>query len=78
MRVFVQDAYSPEFGLQVLTLWSGEWAGTYEGRARETRKHDGYVVRMWDGRKVRVKCEAPRTDENWQRVDEAIRQAVQP
>lgn len=76
MAISVRDEYSPRFGRQRLTLWSGAFASTFEGWATELPKHDGYMVQLDYFRgKVRVECEAPRTDENWLRVDKAIADA---
>jgi hypothetical protein len=75
--MWVRDEYAPRFGRQVLTLWSGAFASDYEGEAVELPHHDGYMVTLNYFRpKVRVVCEAPRTEGNFLRVDEAIEQAV--
>lgn len=73
----VRDEYAPRFGRQVLTLWSPPFASVFEGEAVELPAHDGYMVTTFDGRKVRVACDAPRTDENFLRVDSAIETAVE-
>ena len=79
-RVGVRDEYAPQFGRQRLTIWSGPFASNYEGSATELPRHDGYMLTishfLWS-HKVRVLCESPRTDENWMRVDDAIRAAYE-
>lgn len=75
-RYGVRDEYTPVFGRQTLTLWSGWFASDYEGSALELPRHNGYMVTTWIGEKVRVECESPRTDKNYERVDDAINAAV--
>lgn len=73
----VRDEYARKFGRQLLTLWSGSFSSMFEGQALELPNHDGYMVTLDYGRgKTRVACEAPRTDENYLRVDAAISSAV--
>jgi hypothetical protein len=74
--MWIRDEYSPRFGRQRLTLWSGQFASEYEGEAIELPGHNGYSVTTFTGAKVRVECEAPRTEDNYLRVDAAINQAV--
>lgn len=74
--MWVRDEYAPRFGRQVLTLWSGAFASDYEGEAVELPGHDGYMVHIGYLGRIRVECEAPRTEHNFLRVDEAIDQAV--
>jgi hypothetical protein len=77
MTVWVRDEYAPRFGRQTLTLWSGPFASTFEGHALELPRHDGYMISLLYRDSVRVACESPRTDENYQRVDAAIAAAVE-
>lgn len=74
-RVQVRDEYAPKFGRQVLTLWSGTFASDFDGTAVELPNRDGYMVNF-PPHKMRVPCESPRTDENYERVDAAIQAAV--
>ena len=78
IRLQVRDEYAPTFGRQRLTLWSGPFACNPLGTATELPNHDGYMVTidhlMWS-HTVRVPCESPRTDENYERVDAAIQAA---
>lgn len=76
-NVNVRDEYAPTFGRQNLTLWSGAFSSTFEGAARELPGHDGFMVTMYYGPKVRVTCAAPRTGDNFEQVDKAIRDAVE-
>ena len=73
----VRDEYAPKFGRQRLTLWSGAFASSFAGWAVELPGHDGFMVELDYSRgKKRVTCEAPRDDDNWQRVDKAINEAA--
>lgn len=73
----IRDEYAPTFGLQNLTLWDGALADVFTGTARELPNHDGFMVTLWPTcRKIRVECPAPRTDENFHDVDDAIRTAI--
>lgn len=76
MRYSIRDEYAPKFGRQRLTLWGGSFASDHYGDALELPKRDGYMVTLYDGRKVRVTCETPRTEENYLSVDAAISEAV--
>lgn len=74
----IRDEYSPTFGRQNLTIWEGGYASSLVGRAVELPRHDGFMVTFLydDETKLRVACPAPRTDENFHEVDEAIRTAI--
>jgi hypothetical protein len=72
----IRDEYTPTFGRQNLTLWSGPFSSTFEGTARELPNHNGFMVALTYGSKVRVECDAPRTSDNYQEVDAAICDAV--
>lgn len=72
----IRDEYAPLFGRQRLTLWAGAYASQLEGSAWELPGHNGYVVTLYGGERVRVECEAPRTDDNYRRVDSAICAAI--
>ena len=76
MIVHIRNEYSPLFGRERLTLWSGPFCSQFEGSAIELPGHNGYMVEA-DGRRCRVECESPRTEENFRRVDEAINEALQ-
>lgn len=72
----IRDEYAPRFGRQNLTIWSGSFYSTFEGWAVELPNHNGYMVELEYVGKIRVECEAPRTDENYERVDAAIVRGV--
>lgn len=74
--VAIRNEYKPIFGRERLTLWSGQFCSDYEGSALQLPNRNGYMVQTFNGRKVRVECESPRTDENYLRVDEAINEAL--
>jgi len=63
---------------QELTLWSGPFASTYEGFARELPNHAGFMVRRYwhEDEPIRVACPAPRDEHNYQTVDAAINAAL--
>lgn len=71
IRISVRDEYAPRFGRQTLTLWSGAYASDFEGDAMELPRHDGFMLTI-GGRKIRVTCDAPRTEDNFAQVDAAI------
>lgn len=75
MTYFVRDEHKPH-KRQKLTIWSGQFASDYEGTAVELPKHNGFMVEV-DGKKIRVECESPRTEENYLAVDQAINNAIQ-
>lgn len=74
--VAVRNEYRPIFGREQLTLWTGAFCSEYHGAAVELPRGGGYMIRTWDGRRVRVECESPRTESNFRRVDEAINAAL--
>lgn len=78
-RIGVRDEYAPKFGRQTLTLWSGAFSSGYEGSAIELPGHNGYMVSVYRGlgetQRVRVECPSPRTDQNYEQVDDAIQAA---
>ena len=74
MGLSIRDEYDTRSGRQRLTLWSGSFCSDYEGEAVELPKHDGYMVDVY-GKKFRVHCASPRTEENYKEVDAAITNA---
>ena len=76
MRYSIRDEYAPKFGRQHLTLWSGPFCEQFEGCATELPRHDGFMVTLYNGDRIRVACESPRDDDNFHRVDAAIRAAI--
>jgi hypothetical protein len=72
----IRDEYAPKFGRQTLTLWEGGFMSSFVGWAHELPKHNGFMVTLANGQKIRVDCPAPRNDANFQQVDESIRSAV--
>lgn len=59
-----------------LDVWSGPFMSEWEGSALSLPKGDGYMVTLYGGKKVRVSCPTPRTDENYLEVDAAINAAL--
>lgn len=74
MNYFIRDEHTQR-RRQLLTVWSGQFASDYHGEAVELPKHKGFMVSV-DGKKIRVECDAPRTEENYLQVDDAIDQAI--
>lgn len=73
----IRDEYAPRFGRQNLTIWSGGFASDMEGWAQELPGHDGFMVTLEFSRgNVRVECPAPRNEENFEEVDDAIAKAI--
>jgi hypothetical protein len=72
----IRDEYAPTFGRQHLTLWEGPFASEHVGSALELPGHDGFMVDLGNGSRVRVSCPAPRTADNFETVDAAINAAV--
>ena len=72
----IRDEYTTTFGRQSLTVWSGAFASDYIASALELPKRNGFMVTLYDGRKIRVQCPAPRTEKNFHQVDDAISAAI--
>lgn len=73
----IRDEYSLTFGRQNLTLWQGAFCSEFVGSAQELPGHDGFMLTLDHADKtIRVSCPAPRTDENFEIVDETIRAAI--
>ena len=64
------------FGREVINVWSGSFMSGWEAEGVALPKGDGYMLKTYNGDKLRVTCEAPRTDDNFMRVDEAISDAM--
>lgn len=70
---------SAEAGYSIITVWSGPFASTFEARGIEldTRKGEGYLLTTYNDDTFFAACPSPRTDENYQQVDEAISRALE-
>jgi hypothetical protein len=55
-----------------LTVWSGPFFSVWEADGVSLPKGDGYMLTTYNGDKVRVTCSTPRTEANFQQVDDAI------
>lgn len=66
------DDYTATHKRERLVIWSGPFMSNYEGEAFTLPGGDGYMVTTYGGDKVRVECPTPRTDANFQAVDDAI------
>lgn len=74
---FIRKEEKPVLGRERLTIWSGSFCSEYEGHALQMSDKRGYIIRTWTGQKLRVECETPRTEDNYQRVDQAINEALE-
>ena len=64
---------------QRLSIYSGSFAGSYEGEAYSLPKGAGFMVTLtsrWPRIRMRVTCPAPRDDSNFAQVDQAINDAL--
>ena len=68
--------YSSTHKRQRLTLWSGPFASVREAEALSLPNGAGFMLALEYGGKLRVSCPAPRTDANWEQVDQAINEAL--
>ena len=59
-----------------LLVWSPPFFSVFEGEALSLPNGAGYMVTTYNGDKVRVACPSPRTDANYQEVDDAIGAAL--
>lgn len=74
--VAVDYEYSSTHKRERLTVWSPPWFSVFEAEGYSLPKGDGYMLTTYNGDKVRVTCQAPRTGENYQEVDKAISDAL--
>jgi hypothetical protein len=59
-----------------ITVWSGQFMSDLEATGLSLPS-GGYMLRTYWGRKIRVRCPAPRTEANYREVDAAINAAMQ-
>ena len=55
-----------------IVVWSGPFMENYEAEGLSLPKDNGYMLTTYNGDKVRVECESPRTDLNYEEVDFAV------
>lgn len=60
-----------------ITVWSGWFASDFEASGFSLPKGDGYMLTTYYGKKIRVECPCPRTEENYQVVDAAVCAALE-
>ena len=68
--------YSAEHKRQRLVVWTGPFYSSYEGEAYSLPNNDGFMVTTYNEHKIRVTCPAPRDQDNYQQVDDAINLAL--
>jgi hypothetical protein len=59
-----------------LTVWSGPFASVWEASGVSLPNGDGYMLTTYNGDRVRVSCPAPRTDDTYIVIDQAISDAL--
>lgn len=59
-----------------LQVWSGPFMSNWEAEGVSLPKGDGYMLRTYNGDKVRATCPTPRNDDNYQEIDAAISKAL--
>ena len=59
-----------------ITVWSGQFRDRWEGAGFALPGNTGYMLTMYDGKKLRVRCPCPRTEANYQDVDAAVCAAI--
>ena len=67
--------YNSEHKRERISVWSGQFMGTWEAEGYSLPKRDGYMLTTYNGDKVRVAC-AMRDDSTYQEVDAAISTAL--
>lgn len=68
--------YSAAHKRERLQVWSGAFASVFEAEAYSLPKQDGYMLTTYHGAKIRVTCPCPRTDANYEQVDQALGNAL--
>lgn len=58
-----------------ITVWSGQFCDTFEADGLSLPT-GGYMLTYF-GKKIRVKCPSPRTEENYLQVDAAVSAALE-
>lgn len=59
-----------------IQVWSGSFMSDWEANGVSLPNNDGYMLKLFGGGKLRVSCPAPRNEQNYQEVDEAINVAM--
>lgn len=59
-----------------IEVWSGPFYSTWEASGLSLPKGDGYMLTTHNGDKIRVTCETPRTDANYEEIDNAVAAAL--
>jgi hypothetical protein len=68
--------YNKNHKRDCVTVWSGAFCSVWEATGLSLPS-GGYMLRTFSGKKIRVTCPSPRTDENYLQVDAAISAAME-
>lgn len=69
--------YSATHKRERLTLWSGAFMSEYEGEAYSRPKGNGYIITRYTGERLPVWCPVGFTDENYDEIVKALRNALE-
>lgn len=67
--------YSAEHKRQRIEVWTGPWFHSFEAEGYSLPS-GGFMLITYNGDKVRVPCDSPRTESNYEDVDKAIDYAL--
>ena len=59
-----------------IQVWGGSWWSVWVAEGLSLPKGDGFMLRTYNGDRVRVTCPIVRTDDNYEQVDRAINDAL--
>ena len=74
--VMTDYEYNSEHKRERISVWSGQFMGTWEAEGYSLPKRDGYMLTTYNGDKVRVACPM-RDNSTYQEVDTAISSALE-
>lgn len=73
--ISVDSEYNATHKRERISVWSGQFMGTWEAEGYSLPKRNGYMLTTYNGDKVRVECPL-RTADNYREVDVAISAAL--
>ncbi len=74
--VRTEYGYNQTHKRDCITVWSGQFCSEYEATGLSL-PGGGYMLTLYGGGKLRVKCSSPRTKKNYIKVDAAISAAME-
>ena len=69
--------YNKTHKRDAITVWSGPFCQEFEASGIALPGNRGYMLTLYGGKKLRVECPCPRTEENYAEVDAAIDAAME-